>query len=587
MPRCLNIAALKDWLIRVASDEVKHQLEPIALAAEVIESQARDRDDYFMTDDQVRGSVFMGAKWQAGMVLVAGDRISDTLITRLSENGYAIYSAGHAQQRNRELPRRETGAIYFLQLMVRYAMIWGMIPAGQDHEMGHFLEQDFPGAMIVQGELSPLEGLLLLALMKMGCPAIVDSAFTYDIGPRVVAEDEGMIMQALGEFPNMRVRIFAGEAISLPEGADTAFAQEKIVPVRQLTGLLQLRPGQVVSEVLVEGDESADQLAVIIEIADEKLDLPISAYLEAQAVKYGSLLHGVQTRRDDTGDYVLEVAEGVALNARLLGEVIHISLRRAYPRLGAIRVRIAFGQQALRREFGTAVAFNYLREAAIAAEHEETIAAFTACIDCQPFSHNHVCIITPDRPPMCGRHRNEIRACALWGMNYRPWTRRNLANDDLQYIIEKGDAIDEDAGEWEGVNAAVRRLTGGKLERVRIHSVFDAPHTSCGCFGALAFRIPGTDWIGVMERSYAGVAPGDLSWTLLANQAGGKQSTGVTGITFAYLTSPKAFAGDGGLAAVKWVTRKVMAHLPPDTHPAVEDDASTIDELHAFFETRV
>ena len=50
--------------------------------------------------------------------------------------------------RDQALPLRDTGPIYFLQLMVRYAMIWGQIPPGEDHEMGHFLEQDMPGAIV-------------------------------------------------------------------------------------------------------------------------------------------------------------------------------------------------------------------------------------------------------------------------------------------------------------------------------------------------------------------------------------------------------------------------------------------------------
>lgn len=62
-----------------------------------------------------------------------------------------------------------------------------------------------------------------------------------------------------------------------------------------------------------------------------------------------------------------------------------------------------------------------------------------------------------------------------------------------------------------------------------------------------------------MERDYKGIAPGGLTWDKLANQAGGKQSKGVSGITPAYLKSPKALAGDGGLANVKWVTKKIYA----------------------------
>ena len=237
-------------------------------------------------------------------------------------------------------------------------------------------------------------------------------------------------------------------------------------------------------------------------------------------------------------------------------------------------------------ESAAAAAFDRQRDAAILAESEETVDEFHLCIDCQPFSHAHVCVITPDRPPMCGRSRNEIKAGALWGADYRPWTRRAIGGDDLQFAIRKGEAIDAAAGEWSGINAAVQELTGGKLQRVRIHAVCEAPHTSCGCFGALAFQLPGGKGIGIMGRSYQGRAPGDLTWSSLANRAGGKQSPGVMGITLGYLRSPRAFAGEGGLGAVRWATQRaleVMApHLPPGHRVATEEDATTLAELEAF-----
>ena len=187
---------------------------------------------------------------------------------------------------------------------------------------------------------------------------------------------------------------------------------------------------------------------------------------------------------------------------------------------------------------------------------------------------------------MCGRSRNEIKAGALWGADYRPWTRRTVGGERLQHAVSKGESVDAAAGEWAGVNAAANELTGGAVERVRIHAVLDSPHTSCGCFGALAFKIPGIDGIGVMHRGYKGVAPGALTWYLLANRAAGKQAPGVTGISLAYLRSPKAFAGEGGLRAVKWATTKaygfVKPHLPIGARVATEDDATTLAELETF-----
>jgi acetyl-CoA decarbonylase/synthase complex subunit beta len=142
------------------------------------------------------------------------------------------------------------------------------------------------------------------------------------------------------------------------------------------------------------------------------------------------------------------------------------------------------------------------------------------------------------------------------------------------------------AGEWENINATAKKLTNGKVERLRLHSVSEAPPTSCGCFGTIAFEIPTIGGIGLMSRRYDGVAPGDLTSYTLANRAGGKQYPGVVGFCRNYLESPRAFAGDGGLSAVKWVTKDLLKflqpHLPEGAHVATEEDATTVEELKAF-----
>jgi acetyl-CoA decarbonylase/synthase complex subunit beta len=402
-----------------------------------------------------------------------------------------------------------------------------------------------------------------------------------------VARDDTEALQALASFPNMRVRVIGGRRFAWPEGADPTHARATIQPVRTITGLFQLRPGHGEFGVTITGDETSSYAVVIAEVSDEKLDLPVSAHLESEAIRFGSYLEGVKTRKSDDGTYAVDLAEGISLSANLLGEVICSGLRHKYPRLGSVHVSIEFGKEAVERRRTITEQFERERDTAILAESEETVDEFHLCIDCQPFSHVHVCVITPDRPPMCGRSRNEIKAGALWGADYRPWTRRDVGGADLQHTIAKGLAIDASAGEWVGIDAAVKELSGGKVDRVRIHSIGVLPHTSCGCFQALAFGLP-DGGIGIMHRGYKGTAPGELTWTMLANRAGGKQSPGVAGIALKYLRSPKALCGEGGLAAVKWATTQVLEvmqpHLPAGARVATEEDALTTDELKRFLE---
>jgi len=159
----------------------------------------------------------------------------------------------------------------------------------------------------------------------------------------------------------------------------------------------------------------------------------------------------------------------------------------------------------------------------------------------------------------------------------------------LREVVPKGRCLDAERGEYEGLNEAAGRLTQGVVRRVFLHSLDGFPHTSCGCFHYLAFRLEGLG-LGVMNRGFRGTAPNGETWDSLANEAGGKQADGISGLSLGYLRSPKFLQGDGGLAAVVWMPHDVMEQvrdlLPPDALPATENDAADMAELEAFIAER-
>ncbi|MGE5558992.1 MAG: hypothetical protein ACM3WV_10335 [Bacillota bacterium] len=121
---------------------------------------------------------------------------------------------------------RDTSPIYFLQMMVRYGLIWGRIAPGDDHRMGHFLEEDLPGLIIIHKSLTDLKYLIALGLMLFGAPATVPGNFPFPYGRRVVAEDPEEIVAKGMRFSNLRVRYIGNEAIRLPEYCNTAYANK-------------------------------------------------------------------------------------------------------------------------------------------------------------------------------------------------------------------------------------------------------------------------------------------------------------------------------------------------------------------------
>jgi len=129
----------------------------------------------------------------------------------------------------------------------------------------------------------------------------------------------------------------------------------------------------------------------------------------------------------------------------------------------------------------------------------------------------------------------------------------------------------------------------GAVSRIYLYSGFGYPHTSCGCFEGIAFYIPEVEGYGIVHRNYRSLAVNGLPFSTMADStAGGRQIDGFHGISIEYMRSRKFLQGDGGYAAIVWMPQEIKQRLKefiPDTSYdtiATEEDAQTIDTLHAF-----
>ena len=218
------------------------------------------------------------------------------------------------------------------------------------------------------------------------------------------------------------------------------------------------------------------------------------------------------------------------------------------------------------------------RDARVEKLHDEDVEEFYSCSLCQSFAPTHVCIISPDRPALCG---------AITWFDARAAAR--IDPEGPNRPVPKGECIDPVSGEYTGVNEFAKQESGGSVERVKLHSFFDSPHTSCGCFEVIGFYMPEVDGIGLVHRGYPHPAPNGLPFSTMAGQTGGgKQTVGFLGMGMAYLRSKKFLQADGGWYRVVWMPKelkeKVLKYIPEDVRDkiATEEDAKTIDELKEF-----
>jgi acetyl-CoA decarbonylase/synthase, CODH/ACS complex subunit beta len=538
--------------------------EVAMVMAEMIAAAAPDNDKYFQTDAQTRGHVFWGSKWRSGWVFVMGGTDHSELVEIFKKRDFLVFVQNGANLENTvDLGPRETAAVYFLQVMARYAMIWGGIKPGDDHEMGHFLERDMPGVVVADGKLTPTEELLLLALMKMGAPAVVSNNYPWDLGNQVRAEGTDKIVEAAISFPNLRVKEIQGKVIDLPAHCNranitTTFEAES--SVGGVSSFFVLKPSAVQEGIeLPQNDDlsKADSIGIMIEIGDKRLDVSTSDFLEKDALKGISTIKGLRAVQTHGKGFLIQFEHGVEISAARIAEALSRWLPYEFPYLEKIHIRILTGEEAKKARSGVDE-FRATRKKVIVEESDDNVTQFHYCLECQPFAKDHVCIITPDRPPMCGRDRLMQKAAALFGVSMHPWKRRELEAKEIRGTIQIKHVIDASKGEYAEVNQAIERLSPSHIQRVQIHGLREFPHTSCGCFQFLVFWIESLSGMGIMERDYPGVSPEGFTWDKLANAAGGKQAPGIVGVSRNYLRSRRFLQGEGGLSEVRWASPRAF-----------------------------
>jgi acetyl-CoA decarbonylase/synthase complex subunit beta len=153
--------------------------------------------------------------------------------------------------------------------------------------------------------------------------------------------------------------------------------------------------------------------------------------------------------------------------------------------------------------------------------------------------------------------------------------------------------INAEKGEYSGVNEMAKKKTLGEVNQVWLYTAFDHPHTSCGCFEAVAFYIPEVEGFGVVNRSFKGVTVNGLAFSTLADStAGGRQVDGFHGMSIEYMRSQKFLSADGGWDRVVWLPKEIKERVK-DFIPkeivdkvATEEDAQNIDALKAFLKEK-
>jgi hypothetical protein len=551
-------AVRTDVRSRLRSDPVS-VLEYALALLELHECNQADIGEYFLADMPFIGTCFSSKRCNGWIALIgAMDRAAmEAAINRRWQ--FKFFSGRPAP----------TGIYILLSMLARYGFVYGRIPFGDVHALSHFVEEFCPGLILAHGPMGDLELTLSLAAMKMGVPGIVPAAYPFPLGRAVRTDAPEDIVRAVAAFPNIRKLLPMPELPPLPEYCDPENRRQEFQPALTWGGTPEsfciVRKGRVESPGVRVRNRPADtagrSIAIAVTIQAEPMDAFDRRYIESNLVGALSMIRGVKARL--AGDsFAIGLAEGTELAPERVGETLLVAIRREWPRLDRIQVEVILDPAELKQTAPLVRAEKAQRACEIASAAEENADRFYQCVGCSPFAPDHVCCLTPERAPQCGRPYEMIKTGAHYGYDDVTNIHHSALHREINSfrVAEKGRCLDPVHGEWEGLNAGAAQLSRGRTRRVRLHSLDEFPHTGCGCFRMIMFKTglprPG---IGIMNSGYGGRAPDGRTWRDLHYALAGKQTAGLAGAAPSYLHSPKFLKAHGGWSSVVWVTPKIAA----------------------------
>ena len=364
------------------------------------------------------------------------------------------------------------------------------------------------------------------------------------------------------------------------ERVDTKFELARVRDIDQIEDGKIVIIGPDINDMAVG---SSNPFGILVEVAGKQLEEGLESVVERRIHAFSNYVEGLMhlNQRYDIWMRLSKKSFQKGFNSfTYLGKVLQRLYKNELPIIEKIQVTFVTDPAKVKEMYAEALKIYETRDAKARGMKDEEVDKFYGCSLCQSFAPTHVCVITPQRYSNCGS--------ISW------FDARATARIDPKgpvYEIDKGELLDPVKGEYSGVNETVKKKSLGEINRVWLYTAFGYPHTSCGCFEAVAFYIPEVEGFGLVNRGYKDVTVNGLPFSTIADStAGGRQVDGFHGLSVEYLRSPKLLQADDGWNRIVWmpaaIKERVKDYIPKELVDkiATENDAKTIDDLKKFLE---
>ncbi|HVP95987.1 acetyl-CoA decarbonylase/synthase complex subunit alpha/beta [Methanoregula sp.] len=502
------------------------------------------------------------------------------------------------------LGSRPLHGVYFVDIIARVAMMFGGVTPGDAGRLLSYAAERAKAIVVVFPGLSDEEVAFVDGMRVLGFPIL--SLEGYDGGEWTPSTPDNIVRTGM-DMKGIRVTV---TAIPMPMGCSPAFEGKSIrkeemqiefgggrSPAFEL--LRMKNPGEIEDgKVTVIGPEidslkegGAYPLGILVDVAGKAMKKDYEPVLERRIhnfINYGEGSWHV-AQRDLIWVRISKEAFAKGVKIEHLGKLLAGKFRMDFPQLlDAVAVTLITDKEKVLAAKKEAEKIYEERDARIKGMRDNDVGTYYSCTLCQTFAPNHVCVITPERPALCG---------AISWLDGK--IAYEMSPSGANQPVEKGALINAQNGEFEGVNRFVKKASHGEIERCSLYSVMEFPMTCCGCFEVIALMLPEVNGIMVVNREYKGMTPSGMTFSTLAGTiGGGAQTPGFAGISKNYILSDRFLQGEGGIERLVWMPAQLKEELRPRLvpflaakgHPDLfdkigdENSAATIEDLTAFLE---
>ena len=476
------------------------------------------------------------------------------------------------------------GHIFSLGFATRAALSFGGVEPGDYRNVLRYNKERIFAFVLALEEVSERKYATAAGAISYGFPTIADTPIpnilptgvcTYEHVVGSVPHDE-MVAKAV-EVRGLKVVVtevpvpvpygpaFEGERIRKGEYW-VELAGPKSVGVEITMTTDDVEDGKV--EVIgpeIDDVEEGDTIpfAVLAEVQGRKMQADFEPILERQGHSFFNEAEGVlhMGQRDIIWLRISKKAHKAGLNFEHLGKMLHARYHADFGEIvDKVQVKIYTNEEDVKKLVEKAQGIFHERDERLGSLTDESVDTFYSCILCQSFAPTHVCVITPERPGLCGSY-NWLDGKAAYEINP---TGGNQP-------VPKGETISEAEGQWSGVNKYVEENSQGTVAAFNTYSMMDNPMTSCGCFEVISCVLPMCNGIMTVNREYKGETPSGMKFSTLAGSVGGGvQNPGFLGHSKFYMGSPKFISADGGIRRVVWMPKELKEEIREILEKAAE-----------------